>query len=158
GEKPLRFRPLLLAAIAVTSSCVDAAKRSPAETTVVAAASPALAATAHRDLVMTSRFCAGCHPAIYAEHLQNTHGRAFLDTEARQATRDFRREDCVRCHTPRPIFETGIGMTPIARRHDLEDSNSCMTCHWKPDYDYSAFDGGAQCKTAFAEGVGEVAA
>jgi HEAT repeat protein len=113
---------------------------------------------AHRDLVMTSRFCASCHPDIYAEHMENTHGRAFLDSEARLATRDFRREDCVRCHTPRPIFETGIGLTPIARHHDLNDSNSCMTCHWRQDYDYSKFDGGEQCRSAFDGRVGEVAA
>mgnify|MGYP001462184280 CR=1 FL=1 len=119
------------------------------------------AATARRarlDEVMQSTFCATCHPAIYAEHMVNTHGRAFIDPEARLATRDFRRENCVRCHTPRPMFETGLGMTPIERHHDLEEGNTCMSCHWKAGYDYAAFSGGAECRTAFDERAGDVAA
>lgn len=144
-----------LVALVCGVGCADA----PSSKMSAGPAAQAIAGSAaHRDLVMTSRFCASCHPDIYAEHMENTHGRAFLDSEARIATRDFKREDCVRCHTPRPIFETGIGLTPIARHHNLNDSNSCMTCHWKPGYDYSTFDGGEQCKSAFDGRVGEVAA
>jgi HEAT repeat protein/Tfp pilus assembly protein PilF len=110
------------------------------------------------DLVMKSSFCATCHPAIYAEHMQNTHGLAFVDEEARLATREFRRENCIRCHTPRPVAETGIGMVPIERHHDLEEGNTCMTCHMKAGYDYAAFRGGAECKSAFDGRVGEVQA
>ena len=143
-----------LLGLLISLGCADAPSSAPHAAPAVAAAGTA----AHRDLVMTSRFCASCHPAIYAEHMMNTHGLAFLDSEARLATRNFRREDCVRCHTPRPIFETGIGLTPVARHHDLNDSNSCMTCHWKEGVDYSTFDGGEQCKSAFDGRVGEVAA
>ncbi len=107
---------------------------------------------------MQSAFCADCHPAIYAEHRANTHGRAFSDEETRLATRDFRREDCIRCHTPRPIFETGIGMTPMQRWTDLDEGNTCMSCHWKENYDYARFVGGAECKTAFDPRVGTVQA
>jgi len=113
---------------------------------------------AHLDEVMTSVSCAGCHPAIYAEHRANTHGRAFFDDEARLATRGFRRDDCVRCHTPRPIFETGIGLTPQQRWTDLEEGNTCMSCHWKAGYDYARFEGGRECKDAFDGRVGEVEA
>ncbi len=113
---------------------------------------------AHEAEVMKSVFCAGCHPAIYAEHAQNTHGRAFTDEEARLATGRFDHGDCIRCHTPRPIFETGIGMNPLRRHHNLEEGNTCMTCHWKPDYDYGQFQGGAECKTAFHDQVGTVEA
>ena len=110
----------------------------------------------HRDAVMSSRFCADCHPAIYAEHRQNTHGRAFFDDEARLATRGFRRDDCIRCHTPRPVFETGIGMTPMQRWTDLEEGNTCMSCHGRAGYDYTRFVGGAECKGAFEPDVGTV--
>ncbi|HLQ36763.1 MAG TPA: HEAT repeat domain-containing protein, partial [Planctomycetota bacterium] len=116
-----------------------------------------LGTAAHRDAVMSSRYCAGCHPAIYAEHRQNTHGRAFFDEEARLATRGFRREDCIRCHTPRPVFETGIGMTPMQRWTDLEEGNTCMSCHGRAGYDYSRFQGGAECHGAFEPAVGTVA-
>ncbi len=110
----------------------------------------------HAQLVMTSRFCAECHPAIYAEHAQNTHGRAFTDEEVRLATGRFDHGDCIRCHTPRPIFETGIGKNPIRRYHNLEEGNTCMTCHWKEDYDYGSFQGGMECTTAFDDRVGTV--
>ena len=116
-----------------------------------------LGSAAHREEVMTSRFCAECHPAMYAEHRQNTHGRAFFDEEARLATRGFRREDCIRCHTPRPVFETGIGMTPMARWTNLEEGNTCISCHGRDGYDYSRFEGGTQCLTAFEPEVGTVA-
>jgi HEAT repeat protein len=117
-----------------------------------------LGTNARRDQVMTSAFCADCHPAFYAEHEQNTHGRAFTDEEVRLATGRFGHGDCIRCHTPRPIFETGIGMNPIRRYHNLEEGNTCMTCHWQQDYDYSRFVGGSQCRTAFDPRVGTVEA
>ena len=51
------------------------------------AAPPAHAADSrHADEVMKSSVCADCHPAIYAEHEQSTHGRAFTDEEVRLAT------------------------------------------------------------------------
>ena len=113
---------------------------------------------AHYDKVMTSAFCGTCHPAIYAEHELNTHGRAYTDSEVRMATGHFQTADCIRCHTPRPIFETGIGNNPQRRHFGLEDGNSCMTCHWQQDTDYSQFVGGADCKTEFDPRVGEVEA
>src|SRR6185503_6893958 len=116
-----------------------------------------LGTQAHLDLVSTSRFCGTCHPADYAEHQQNTHGRAFFDEEARLATRGFRREDCIRCHTPRPVFETGIGMTPMQRWTNLEEGNTCMSCHGRENYDYSRFVGGKECKGAFEPEVASVA-
>jgi len=117
-----------------------------------------LARRLHEQEVMKSSFCAGCHPDIYAEHEQNTHGRAFTDEEVRLATGRFAHGDCIVCHTPRPIFETGIGMNPKRRHFNLEEGNTCMTCHWRPGYDYSGFKGGAQCKEAFDERVGAVEA
>lgn len=110
----------------------------------------------HAQEVMRSSYCASCHPDIYAEHEQNTHGRAFTDEEVRLATGRFSQADCIICHTPRPIFETGIGMNPIRRHHDLEEGNTCMTCHWKEGVDYGGFHGGADCKSAFDPRVGTV--
>src|SRR5262252_8454744 len=48
----------------------------PSTTRAEADAPEAAPATrSHRDEVMRSSFCASCHPAIYAEHVENTHGR-----------------------------------------------------------------------------------
>jgi hypothetical protein len=117
-----------------------------------------LGTQAHHDLVMTSAFCGRCHPATYAEHAMNTHGRAFTDPEVRMATGNFETGDCIRCHTPRPIFETGNGMNPQRRFHNLEEGNTCMTCHWREGVDYARFQGGAECRSAFDPRVGEVEA
>lgn len=131
----------------------------------VSAASPdpvttAIAAAVEDDRpeyhVMESKFCAECHPAIYAEHEQSTHGRAYTDDEVRLATARFTVKDCIICHTPRPIFETGVGQNPTRRHHGLEEGNTCMTCHWQPDYDYGAFHGGSECVDAFHPDVGTV--
>lgn len=107
---------------------------------------------------MQSAFCADCHPDIYAEHEQSTHGRAFTDAEVRLATARFDLQDCIVCHTPRPIFETGVGQNPRRRHHDLEGGNTCMTCHWQPGVDYTSFRGGSECRTAFHPDVGTVQA
>ena len=112
----------------------------------------------HRQEVMKSSFCADCHPAIYAEHEMNTHGRAFTDPEVRLATGRFSQGDCIICHTPRPIFETGNGQNPQRRHYGLAEGNTCMTCHWKPEYEYGTFQGGAECRGAFDPRVGEVEA
>jgi HEAT repeat protein len=120
--------------------------------------SEVLGSIAHEQAVMKSSYCATCHPADYAEHEQNTHGRAFTDEEVRLATGRFSQADCIICHTPRPVFETGINQNPIRRHFDLEEGNTCMTCHWKEGADYSRFTGGAECKTAFDPRVGTVEA
>ncbi len=121
-------------------------------------ATPNAARARHAQEVMRSSYCATCHPDIYAEHEQNTHGRAFTDEEVRLATGRFSQADCIICHTPRPVFETGIGMNPIRRMHNLEEGNTCMTCHWKPEFDYGGFRGGADCKLAFDPRAGTVEA
>jgi HEAT repeat protein len=123
---------------------------------VVGAPATASGPAAGRPDPSESRFCAGCHPAIYAEHRQNTHGRAYFDGEARLATRGFRRDDCIRCHTPRTVAETGIGMTPMQRWTNLEEGNTCLSCHARPGVDYAQFTGGQACKTAFDPRVGTV--
>ncbi|MHC5066429.1 MAG: cytochrome c3 family protein, partial [Planctomycetota bacterium] len=125
---------------------------------------PDIQRSLHRQEVMTSAFCGECHPAMYAEHSQNTHGRAFTDPEVRLATGRFSHGDCIRCHTPRPIFEAEdgseqmVGMNPIRRYHNLTEGNTCMTCHQKADHDYGDFAGGMECTTAFDNRVGSVEA
>ncbi|MBI3819713.1 MAG: hypothetical protein HY286_13540 [Planctomycetes bacterium] len=115
--------------------------------------------TAHLDQVMRADFCAKCHPEAVAEHRMNTHGRAFSDIEARMATAGFSIPGCIDCHTPRPIFETGIGRNPIKRLHHLEEGNDCFSCHAKAEHDYTNFNGGlAECKNAFDPRVGQVEA
>jgi len=144
----------VLAILLLLPSCTSAANEPQAS----GSGQLAPAAPAPGPDVMQSAFCAQCHPSQYAEHEQSTHGRAFTDEEVRLATARFSQQDCIICHTPRPIFETGVGMNPMKRMYDLEEGNTCMTCHWRPGYDYTQFAGGAQCKTAFHPDVGTVEA
>jgi len=152
----------LLAALAVSSlsalACQDPGTRTDARPSLGAALIAADDAPAGKHDVMESAFCAGCHPDSYAEHEQSTHGRAFTDEEVRLATARFAHQDCIICHTPRPIFETGVGQNPRRRHFGLTEGNTCMTCHWRPDYDYGSFVGGAQCRDAFHPDVGTVEA
>ena len=154
-KRPLRTRSLLLLLTALTLP--TAVLVAPAEESVLAGP-PTEDELRHEQEVMKSSFCADCHPAIYAEHEQSTHGRAFTDEEVRLATGRFDHGECIVCHTPRPIFETGIGMNPKRRHHGLEEGNTCMTCHWKKDYDYGTFHGGDECTEAFDPRVGQVEA
>lgn len=118
-----------------------------------------VARTAHADRVSRASYCATCHPDATAEHRQNTHGRAFTDEEVRLATARFSIDGCIACHTPRPIFETGIGMNPKKRLSHLEEGNDCFSCHARKDFDPSTFVGGrAECRDAFDERVGSVEA
>ncbi|HUR27577.1 MAG TPA: HEAT repeat domain-containing protein [Planctomycetota bacterium] len=117
------------------------------------------ARTAHLDLVSRAAYCATCHPEATAENQQNTHGRAFTDEEARLATARFAIDGCIACHTPRPVFETGIGMNPKKRLSHLEEGDDCLSCHARKGVDFSTFVGGkADCKSAFDERVGTVEA
>lgn len=150
----LVLSPIAAGALALACSAPD--ESHPAVTRELVESAPAPTGPKHD--VMESAFCASCHPDIYAEHEQSTHGRAFTDEEVRLATARFAHQDCIVCHTPRPIFETGIGQNPKRRHYGLAEGNTCMTCHWKPDYDYGSFTGGAQCKTAFHPDVGTVEA
>ncbi len=165
--KPTLTHAFALAILSFLSvlACIEPARTSSAPgagpaTGARVAVGAALVASAPRSEhdVMESAFCAKCHPDAYAEHEQSTHGRAFTDEEVRLATARFAHQDCIICHTPRPIFETGIGLNPKRRHYGLEEGNSCMTCHWRPDYDYGAFVGGAQCRDAFHPDVGSVEA
>jgi len=167
--KPTLTRALALAVLSplIVLACLEPSGPKPGQGPSAAShsgqargATPAVVASFLRGEhdVMESAFCAKCHPDAYAEHEQSTHGRAFTDEEVRLATARFAHQDCIICHTPRPIFETGIGLNPKRRFYDLEEGNSCMTCHWRPDYDYGAFEGGAQCRDAFHPDVGTVEA
>jgi len=158
SSAPIQTQPVQSGASRGSVSSSTTAPLASAEKAASAGTDADLGSLAHEQAVMKSSYCADCHPAEYAEHEQTTHGRAFTDEEARLATGRFSQADCIICHTPRPIFESGIGNNPIRRHFDLEEGNSCMTCHWKEGQDYSRFTGGTECKSAFDPRVGEVEA
>ncbi len=170
--KILSLRPLVVTLVASTLAVLACAvgnteprKAMPTDGSRSSSDAPAgapadlAARTAHLDLVSRASYCATCHPEATAESLQNTHGRAFSDEEVRLATARFSIDGCIACHTPRPIFETGIGMNPKKRLSHLEEGNDCFSCHARKGFDFSTFVGSEQeCKSAFDERVGTVEA
>src|SRR5262245_11686080 len=151
-------RPLLSAILLSLGACAVGAGIVGSRESAPQAQTNLDARAAHLHEVRRAEFCAGCHPEATAEHRLNTHGRAFTDPEVRLATARFSYEGCIACHPPRPITETGIGMNPILQRHHLEEGNDCFSCHAKEGYDYSVFEGGAECKRAFDDRAGKVEA
>jgi hypothetical protein len=76
-----------------------------------------------------SSVCRPCHPEVFAEWEESYHSKAFTDPEPRKLSDDFRNKDCLPCHAPQPVFETGIGNRTLARLVFLEEGVDCIACH-----------------------------
>ncbi len=83
----------------------------------------------------SSEECASCHPEIHAEWQGSWHARAYTDPAFRSQSESYRKRDCVACHAPRPIFETGTGLYErvLPRADRLHEGVDCLTCHLLPD-------------------------
>ncbi len=76
-----------------------------------------------------SRSCRPCHPAIYAEWSESWHGKAWTEPEVRLLSENFKNKDCIPCHAPRPISETGLGERVLARLDRRPEGVDCLSCH-----------------------------
>lgn len=81
----------------------------------------------------SSQECKECHPAVYAEWAQSWHAQAWIDPDVRKLSNDFRNTDCIDCHAPRPVFETGIGKRVLPRASRRQEGVDCIACHLLPD-------------------------
>lgn len=81
------------------------------------------------DVLRDSRSCAPCHPAIYAEWEESFHGRAFTEPEVRKLSENFKNKDCIPCHAPVPMIETGLGERVLARLDRRPEGVDCLSCH-----------------------------
>jgi hypothetical protein len=79
-----------------------------------------------------SENCRQCHSAIYAEWEGSPHAQAFTDPEVRRLSNDFANQDCLDCHVPLPVFETGIGQRVLPRELHREQGVDCLACHALP--------------------------
>ena len=77
--------------------------------------------------------CGGCHLEEWKEWSTSLHGRAWTNANVRAATRDFRKASCRPCHSPRPVFETGLDRAPAYRDFNQEDGVHCLSCHGLAD-------------------------
>lgn len=81
----------------------------------------------------SSQQCRECHRALYDEWLGSHHQIAFTNPEVRQLSDDFRKEECMDCHLPRPLAVTGFGKRTLPRRTHFDEGVSCITCHLGKD-------------------------
>jgi nitrate/TMAO reductase-like tetraheme cytochrome c subunit len=81
----------------------------------------------------SARQCQSCHPEAFAEWQTSHHGIAFTNPEVRALSDDFRREECMDCHLPRPLAVTGFGKRTLPRRTHFDEGVSCISCHLGED-------------------------
>lgn len=89
---------------------------------------------AGRPLTLTkSSDCKPCHEEVYNEWVGSQHGMAYVNPEVQRLSKGFRDRECLPCHAPRPIPETGLGERALERLVDLEDGVDCFACHRNQD-------------------------
>ncbi len=86
----------------------------------------------------TSRTCAECHQGVYAEWESSQHAQSWVNPDVRALSNDFANKDCIDCHAPRPILETGIGNRVLPRSVRRAEGVDCIACHLMPSADESA--------------------
>ncbi|MBX3461642.1 MAG: hypothetical protein KF830_00585 [Planctomycetes bacterium] len=77
--------------------------------------------------------CRSCHEDVYAEWHGSHHQIAFSNPEVRALSDDFRKEECMDCHLPRPLAVTGFGKRTLPRRTHFDEGISCISCHLGAD-------------------------
>ena len=80
----------------------------------------------------SSRQCQECHGEIYAEWEESQHSISWTNPAVRFLSNDFAKEDCIDCHAPQPIFETGIGNRVKPRTLRRAEGVDCISCHQLP--------------------------
>lgn len=81
----------------------------------------------------SSTQCQSCHPVQYAEWQTSWHSKSWTDEEVRALSFDFSKTDCIDCHAPRPVFETGIGQRVLPRSFRQAEGVDCISCHLLPE-------------------------
>jgi hypothetical protein len=83
----------------------------------------------------SSSNCAACHVEAYAEWQGSWHAQAWTDPDVRALSNDFANTDCIDCHAPRPVFETGVGQRVLPRSARRPEGVDCIACHALPGPD-----------------------
>ena len=81
----------------------------------------------------SSEQCKSCHAQEYEEWSGSWHAQAWSDPEPRALSNNFANTDCIDCHAPRPVFETGIGQRVLPRSARRGEGVDCIACHMLPE-------------------------
>ena len=99
----------------------------------------------------SSSQCQECHAEVYAEWQESWHAQSWTDVDVRELSNDFANTDCIDCHAPRPIFETGMGKRVLPRTTRRVEGVDCIACHLLPD---GAMAGTLESRSAACRPVG----
>lgn len=80
----------------------------------------------------SSEQCAACHAEVYGEWRNSWHSRSWTDPDVLALSNDFANTDCIDCHAPRPVFETGVGQRVLPRSARRAEGVDCIACHLLP--------------------------
>lgn len=80
----------------------------------------------------TSAECKDCHATVYGEWEESWHASAWTDPDVRALSNEFANTDCIDCHAPRPVFETGVGQRVLPRSARRSEGVDCIACHALP--------------------------
>lgn len=78
-----------------------------------------------------NKSCQECHPEIYKEWETTRHAKGWTSKQFTVQSKKRTKKECLSCHAPKPIFETGIGKETVVRDQDRESGVNCLTCHRK---------------------------
>ncbi len=81
----------------------------------------------------SSSQCAQCHAGVAAEWAGSQHAEAWINPAVRALSNDFANTDCIDCHAPRPVFETGLANRVLPRESRRNEGVDCIACHQLPD-------------------------
>jgi len=77
----------------------------------------------------SSTQCRDCHREVYQEWESSWHAQAWNDPDVRALSDDFANTDCIDCHAPRPVFETGVDQRVLPRAARRQEGVDCLACH-----------------------------
>lgn len=90
-------------------------------------------AAAESRAFISSHQCQECHQQVYEEWASSEHATSWTGEDVRALSNDFANKDCIDCHAPRPLFETGIGDRVLPRSSRRVEGVDCLTCHQLPE-------------------------
>src|SRR5687767_15777609 len=77
----------------------------------------------------SSAQCRECHAEVFDEWSRSEHANAWTGKEVRALSLDFSNQDCIDCHAPAPVFQTGIGQRVLPRNVRQVEGVDCIACH-----------------------------
>lgn len=82
----------------------------------------------------SSEECRACHEDVYREWFESHHRIAYTNPEVQFLSGGFQGEglDCLPCHLPRPVLETGLGVRVLERAVRHDEGVDCFACHHHP--------------------------